>query len=133
MRSAAAAARLGPRSLLLESNCTAASCRSLAPSAHARRPQALQVRLEATVLEAQEHQDRITVMMDHLKNVKQELGFTQSRVESKTKELETESHIKTLTEGVMACPRRCGGAPPARRGYTRLCPHIISRSYQLFD
>ena len=85
------------------------------------------------MLEAQEHQDRITVMMDHLKNVKQELGFTQSRVESKTKELETESHIKTLTEGVMACPRRCGGAPPARRGYTRLCPHIISRIHQLFD
>ena len=62
--------------------------------------QSLEARLEHTVLDAQENKDRIQVMQDHLHNVKRELGFTQSRVAEKKKEIETETHIKTLTDVV---------------------------------
>lgn len=60
--------------------------------------QGLQLRLEGTVLETQEHQDRIQVMLDHLKNVQQELGFTQNRVEGKRKEVYSEEQMKKLAE-----------------------------------
>lgn len=72
------------------------------------------------MLESQEHQDRIQVMLDHLKNVQQELGFTQSRVESKNRELETEKHIKTLTERAAV---RHWTAP--RAASRRLRPRVV--------
>mmetsp|Transcript_5315 Transcript_5315/g.17662 ORF Transcript_5315/g.17662 Transcript_5315/m.17662 type:complete len:868 (+) Transcript_5315:644-3247(+) len=37
-------------------------------------------------------------MSEHLKNVRQELVYTQSRVDSKNKEIETEDHLKQLVE-----------------------------------
>jgi hypothetical protein len=40
--------------------------------------------------------NRVKVMNDHLKNVKQELSYTQALVETKSREKENESHLLTL-------------------------------------
>jgi len=48
--------------------------------------------LEGGTLE--ETNDRMQVMSEHLKNVRQEIQYTQSRLEVKEKELSTEDHIK---------------------------------------
>jgi len=48
--------------------------------------------------ETEESRDRVGVMAEHLKAVQQELVFTQSRVESKAKEAETERHMKRMSE-----------------------------------
>jgi hypothetical protein len=37
-------------------------------------------------------------MQEHLKNVQQELVYTQSRCDSKGKEIESESHMKRLSD-----------------------------------
>jgi chromosome segregation ATPase len=47
---------------------------------------------------ATEHKDRIGVMDLHIKHVRQELQHTQSLLTSKTKEVETEDHLKQLSE-----------------------------------
>jgi len=46
----------------------------------------------------EENSDRINIMGDHLKSVQQELVYTQSRVDSKNKEIETEDHMKLIDE-----------------------------------
>ena len=48
--------------------------------------------------ETEESVDRVGVMAEHLKSVQQELVFTQSRVESKTKEADTERHMKRMSD-----------------------------------
>ena len=52
--------------------------------------------------ETEESRDRVGVMAEHLKAVQQELVFTQSRVESKAKEAETERHMKRMSEMAIA-------------------------------
>ena len=48
--------------------------------------------------DAEENADRVTVMQEHLRNVNQEVQFTQSRAGAKAKELETEEHMFRLSE-----------------------------------
>ncbi|CAH2247777.1 coiled-coil domain-containing 39 [Pelobates cultripes] len=45
-----------------------------------------------------EFEDRIKAMSDHLKNVKQELNYTQSLCRAKENETESEEHFKALSE-----------------------------------
>ncbi|XP_069583356.1 coiled-coil domain-containing protein 39 isoform X2 [Ranitomeya imitator] len=45
-----------------------------------------------------EMEDRIQAMADHLKNVRQELSYTQSLCRAREKEIESEEHFKTLSE-----------------------------------
>jgi chromosome segregation ATPase len=52
--------------------------------------------LDDTEVKLVENRDRIGIMSEHLTNVQAEIKFTQSRVESKNKEVETESHLKQL-------------------------------------
>ncbi len=47
---------------------------------------------------ATDHKDRITVMEQHIKHVRQELQHTQALLTAKTKEVETEDHLKQLSE-----------------------------------
>lgn len=61
---------------------------------HIRR---LERDLEVSQQALEENTDRITIMSEHLNNVKQELKYTQSRVDAKTKEAETEDHLKQLS------------------------------------
>jgi hypothetical protein len=48
--------------------------------------------------QANEFKDRITVMHEHLLNVQQELVHTQQLLDSKQREIETEVHLKQLSE-----------------------------------
>lgn len=45
-------------------------------------------------LEIEEHQERLKILTEHLKSVKMELVHTQSLVDTKNKEIETEEHMK---------------------------------------
>ncbi|KAM5164293.1 coiled-coil domain-containing protein 39 [Mantella aurantiaca] len=45
-----------------------------------------------------ELEDRIHAMADHLRNVRQELNYTQSLCRAREKEMESEEHFKTLAE-----------------------------------
>ncbi|XP_069829905.1 coiled-coil domain-containing protein 39 isoform X1 [Dendropsophus ebraccatus] len=45
-----------------------------------------------------EMEDRIQAMSDHLRNVRQELNYTQSLCRAREKEIESEEHFKTLAE-----------------------------------
>ena len=49
-------------------------------------------------LEIEEHQERLKILEEHLKSVKMELVHTQSLVDAKNKEIETEEHLKQITE-----------------------------------
>ena len=49
-------------------------------------------------LEIEEHQERLKILVEHLKSVKMELVHTQSLVDNKNKEIETEEHMKQITE-----------------------------------
>jgi coiled-coil domain-containing protein 39 len=59
-------------------------------------------RLEERVSVAQKestlHKERIRVMAEHMKNVTQEVSHTESVLESKSKEVRTEDHLKQLAE-----------------------------------
>jgi hypothetical protein len=46
--------------------------------------------------EAVENTERVAIMADHLKNVEQEHFHTQSLVDAKTREIETEDHLKQV-------------------------------------
>jgi len=54
--------------------------------------------LESVNLAIEESADRIGVMNEHLANVKQELAYTQARVDAKKREYESEAHLKQLCE-----------------------------------
>mmetsp|Transcript_20436 Transcript_20436/g.66353 ORF Transcript_20436/g.66353 Transcript_20436/m.66353 type:complete len:909 (-) Transcript_20436:163-2889(-) len=46
----------------------------------------------------EENKDRVGIMNEHLRNVQQELVYTQSRCDAKNNEIETEDHLKQLNE-----------------------------------
>eukprot|EP00854_Cymbomonas_tetramitiformis_P008918 gene8918-10568_t len=54
--------------------------------------------LEAVEAALEENRDRINIMEEHLRNVQQELVYTQSRVDTKNKEIESEDHLKQINE-----------------------------------
>ena len=49
-------------------------------------------------LEIEEHQDRLKILDEHLKSVQMELVHTQSLVDVKNKEIESEEHLKQVAE-----------------------------------
>jgi len=49
-------------------------------------------------MEKEEHEERVKVLQDHYKNVEEEFKQTQSLVDSKNKEIESEDHMKQLEE-----------------------------------
>jgi hypothetical protein len=55
-------------------------------------------KLEGVSSELDEHKGRVGIMSEHLKNVQQELLHTQALVDAKTREIETEDHLKQLAE-----------------------------------
>jgi coiled-coil domain-containing protein 39 len=58
--------------------------------------------LEELENDAEEHEDRVNAMREHLRNVEAEVTNTQSRAEARRKEKETEAHMKRLSEMAMA-------------------------------
>jgi hypothetical protein len=60
--------------------------------------QAKEKKLESVNSELDEHKGRVGIMGEHLKNVQQELLHTQALVDAKTREIETEDHLKQLAE-----------------------------------
>ncbi|MEW5311178.1 MAG: hypothetical protein WDW38_002914 [Sanguina aurantia] len=66
----------------------------------------LEKQLEVAESALMENSDRIKIMDEHLTNVQQELKYTQTRVESRGKEVETEAHLKALAEREMGRLRR---------------------------
>ena len=61
--------------------------------------------LEELDNDAEEHEDRVNAMQEHLRNVEAEMAGTQSRTEARQKEKETEAHMKRLSEIAMARER----------------------------
>merc|ERR1719261_1969464 len=53
---------------------------------------------EATKAQLREQTERFASISEHLKNVQQELLHAQALVDAKTREIETEDHLKQLTE-----------------------------------
>ena len=49
-------------------------------------------------LEIEEHQERLKILDEHLKSVQMELVHTQSLVDIKNKEIESEEHLKSVAE-----------------------------------
>ena len=65
------------------------------------RPRALQTlegKLEETEAGLEEVADRTSVMGEHLRSVQSELAFTQQRLTSKAKEVQSEAHLRALGE-----------------------------------
>eukprot|EP00658_Telonema_sp_P-2_P000396 TRINITY_DN10147_c0_g1_i3.p1 TRINITY_DN10147_c0_g1~~TRINITY_DN10147_c0_g1_i3.p1 ORF type:complete len:213 (+),score=93.79 TRINITY_DN10147_c0_g1_i3:255-893(+) len=58
----------------------------------------LEVELEAAEGETGENGDRLKILVEHLKNVKNEHGHTSQLLEHKEKEIETEIHLRQLAE-----------------------------------
>ncbi|GIL44733.1 hypothetical protein Vafri_2248 [Volvox africanus] len=58
----------------------------------------LERRLERTDRALEQNMDRLHIMDEHLKNVQQELKYTQTRVEAKNKEIESEKHLTSMAE-----------------------------------
>jgi chromosome segregation ATPase len=61
-----------------------------------------EAKLEQIEDKEQDEEDRYKVMKDHLKNISQEVEYTNALIEAKKKEIETESHMKQL------CSRELG-------------------------
>ena len=49
-------------------------------------------------MEIEEHQERLKILDEHLKSVQMELVHTQSLVDVKNKEIESEEHLKQVAE-----------------------------------
>lgn len=62
----------------------------------------LRKNIEELTAHIEQNKDSVGVMGEHLKNVQQELSYTESRVEANKKEIETENHLKQLAD------RECG-------------------------
>lgn len=77
-----------PQPRACAARCSGAPCRcrqrrtarSSAGAPHLPRKQELEAQLEAADISIEEHGGRITVMEEHLKNVRQEIAYTESRV-----------------------------------------------------
>jgi len=63
-----------------------------------REVQQLQRQLDEADAGIDEHREKASAIQSHLKNVQQEVGYTQSQVDSRSKEAESESHLKMLSE-----------------------------------
>ncbi|GMH34075.1 hypothetical protein BSKO_01909 [Bryopsis sp. KO-2023] len=59
--------------------------------------QDLERRQEDQNLSLEDNSERINIVQEHLKNVQQELNFTEARVGAKKKEIETEEHLQKLS------------------------------------
>ena len=55
-------------------------------------------RIEQIETSVKDVKDRMAVMVEHLKNVQQELVNTQQLTDAKSKEVETEDHLKQLAQ-----------------------------------
>lgn len=55
-------------------------------------------RLDQVEVDVKDTKDRMAVMVEHLKNVQQELVNTQQLTDAKSKEVETEDHLKQLAQ-----------------------------------
>ena len=55
-------------------------------------------RIEQVETSVKDVKDRMAVMVEHLKNVQQELVNTQQLTDAKSKEVETEDHLKQLAQ-----------------------------------
>eukprot|EP00656_Telonema_subtile_P032711 TRINITY_DN3595_c0_g2_i4.p1 TRINITY_DN3595_c0_g2~~TRINITY_DN3595_c0_g2_i4.p1 ORF type:complete len:874 (+),score=323.80 TRINITY_DN3595_c0_g2_i4:92-2713(+) len=60
--------------------------------------QSLEKELEKASEDHEENKDRLKILIDHLKNVKNEHGHTAQLLEHKEKEIETEIHLRQLAE-----------------------------------
>eukprot|EP00879_Flechtneria_rotunda_P003815 GHRR01004055.1.p1 GENE.GHRR01004055.1~~GHRR01004055.1.p1 ORF type:complete len:980 (+),score=386.14 GHRR01004055.1:396-3335(+) len=56
----------------------------------------LEKQLQQLDLSVEENAGRVGVMGEHLKNVQQEITYTESRVEAERKEIDTEHHLKVM-------------------------------------
>ena len=56
----------------------------------------LEGQAETLDLQIDENGERIKVMAEHLSNVQQEVQLTQQLVDARTREMETEKHLKQL-------------------------------------
>ena len=54
--------------------------------------------LEYTDVSLEDNEDRIKVMAEHLANIQAELKHTQSRLNAKTHEVQSEDHLKQLSK-----------------------------------
>jgi chromosome segregation ATPase len=63
-----------------------------------RQIRLMEKKLEVFDKEANDHSERVVLMKDHLKNVKQEIFYTNGVVAAKKKEVDTEIHLAALAE-----------------------------------
>lgn len=64
--------------------------------------QNLEQNLEEVEGELEETRDRQQIMNEHLKSVQSEISYSQARVTAKRKEIQTETHLKALSERELA-------------------------------
>ncbi|KAI8473820.1 MAG: hypothetical protein J3K34DRAFT_166010 [Monoraphidium minutum] len=62
----------------------------------------LEKQLEAVDISIEEHGGRITVMEEHLNNVRLEIAYTESRMDVERKGVETEAHLRIMAEKELA-------------------------------
>ncbi|GBF94678.1 flagella associated protein [Raphidocelis subcapitata] len=62
----------------------------------------LEQELEAVDISIEEHGGRIAVMEEQLKNVRQEITYTESRMDAERREAETEKHLRIMAEKELA-------------------------------
>lgn len=64
--------------------------------------QSLEQNLEKAETELEETKDRKQIMDEHLKSVNSEIAYSQARVTAKRKEIQSEAHLKALSERELA-------------------------------
>lgn len=64
--------------------------------------QGLEQSLEKAETELEETKDRKQIMDEHLKSVNSEIAYSQARVTAKRKEIQSEAHLKALSERELA-------------------------------
>jgi len=86
--------------------------------------------LEYTDVSLENNEDRIKVMSEHLANVQAELKYTQSRFNAKTNEIQTEDHLKQLSnrQGVRIAP---SSTPPIARPIACPTAHCLNSKCNL--
>eukprot|EP00892_Ulva_mutabilis_P002355 jgi/Ulvmu1/1211/UM109_0009.1 len=67
-----------------------------------RKIQNLEQNLEQAESELEETRDRKQIMDEHLKSVQSEIAYSQARVTAKRKEIQSETHLKALSERELA-------------------------------
>lgn len=64
--------------------------------------QTLEQNLENAEAEFEETKDRKQIMEEHLKSVQSEISYSQARVTAKRKEIQSETHLRALSEREIA-------------------------------